>query len=162
MTRGVAVPRRPWVGCLLMATVSIGFSSDGNPCGSAHPRCRIPDAIVLELRDRVEVRHEACEAVRLDLERRGHVVPASYVRDLLSYRRRSTVPIRWVHESPVRAARRRLCLRLADLAKTAGIAARTLRRVELAQVTPRPGTLQRLAIALGVDAGTLVRGGCRG
>ncbi len=162
MTRGVAVPRRPWVGCLLMATASIGFSSDGNPCGSTHPRCRIPDAIVLELRDRVEVRHEACEAVRLDLERRGHVVPASYARHLLAYRRRSTVATRWIPESPVRAARRRLQLRLVDLAASAGIGLRTLIRVELDKVTPRPGTLQRLASALGVDAGTLVRGGCRG
>lgn len=145
-----------------MATAPIGFSEAGNPCGASHPRCRIPDAIVLELRDRVEVRQEACDAVRADLELRGHIVTAAYVRDLLSYRRRSTVATNWRSESPVRAARRRLKLRLVDLAAAAGVGVRTLVRVELAQVTPRRGTLQRLAVALGLEPAALVRGGSRG
>jgi hypothetical protein len=71
------------------------YTDEGLPCGETHPRAHVPDAIVHEIRDRVENRREGVAAILADLRAREYVICRRTIERIAAYETRAAVPHEW-------------------------------------------------------------------
>jgi len=67
--------------------IVLGYSAEGYPCGETHPRAKLADAVVWEIRDRYENRKEGIRAIA-----RSVGVEPSTVSRIVRYQRRVATP----------------------------------------------------------------------
>jgi hypothetical protein len=89
-----------------MRRQAIPLDERGNPLGDAHHRTRIPDAVVKAIRDEAER-----DGIGWKMMAKRHPeLVADWIRDVLRYRRRATIPRRWRYvDAPLHADAPRLC-----------------------------------------------------